>query len=135
MVTGIEAAGVALGLFPLVIEGIKFYVSFAKQLKQMKHHKHTLQKFRRDLIMEKTKFNNTWYTLVGRAGEHIELNTKPSSKTIESVLSCLPKYAVRSFVDGCQELNTILEKLIEKFIKYEQSVGLDYILAGLCTKY
>ena len=132
MVTGIEAAGLALGLFPLVIEGIKFYISSAEKFKEMKHHKRTLDKFRRELVMEKSKFDNIWYTLVSRAGVRMEPNMEFPPETVEEVLSCLPQYAVGSFINGCQELNTILEKLAEKFQKYEQNkVGIDCILAGL----
>ena len=132
MVTGIEAAGLALGLFPLVIEGIKFYISSAEKFKEMKHHKRTLDKFRREVVMEKSKFDNTWYTLVSRAGVCIEPNMEFPPETVKEVLSCLPQYAVESFIDGCQELSTILGKLREIFQKYEQNkVGIDCILAGL----
>ena len=120
MVTGIEAAGLALGLFPLVIEGVKFYVSFTKRFTEMIDHKHTLDTFRRELVMEKSLFGNTWYTLMIRAGVHIDPSTKSPTKTTERVLSCLPAYAVGSFVDSCQELNTILRDLEDKFQKYEQ---------------
>ena len=127
MVTGIEAAGLALGIFPLVIEGIKFYINFAKKAKQLKHHKHTLDKFRREIVMEKSKFDNTWCTLASRAGVYIEPNMKPPLTTTERVLSCLPEHAVESFIGGCQELNTIMGQLREKFRKYEQnSVGMGY---------
>ena len=68
MATGFEVIGVALGLFPLVIEGVKFYISSAGKFKEMKHHKRTLDKFRRELVMEKSIFDNIWGTLVGRAG-------------------------------------------------------------------
>ena len=132
MATGFEVIGVALGLFPLVIEGVKFYISSAGKFKEMKHHKRTLDKFRRELVMEKSIFDNIWGTLVGRAGVPIEPDTKISPEIIGRVLSCLPPYTVESFVNGCQELNTILEELQEKFQKYEQDrVTIDYILARL----
>ena len=132
MVTGIEAAGLALGLFPLVVEGVKFYISSAKKFKELKNHKRTLDKFRRELKMEKSKFDNIWYTLVSRAGVRIEPNMEFPPETVEEVLSCLPQYAVGSFVNGCQELKKILRKLAKKFRKYKQNkVGIDCILAGL----
>ena len=120
MVTGIEAAGVALGLFPLVIEGIKFYISSAEKFKEMKHYKRTLDKFRRELVMEKSKFDNILCALVSRAGVLIEPNMEFSPEIMEEVISCLPLYAVKSFVNGCQDLNSILRELTEKFREYEQ---------------
>lgn len=118
MVTGIEAAGLVFGLFPLVIEGIGFYISSAEKVKEMMRHKHTLDKFRRDLETEKCLFDNIYHILESRAG---------GSNT--GVLPYLPP----CFDDGCQELNTILRTLMENFQKYEQDVvGIDYILARLC---
>lgn len=133
MVTGIEAAGLALGLFPVVIEAIKLYMSSAEKFREMKHHKHTLAKFRRELVMEKTKLDNIWYTLVSKAGVLIEPNMEFSPEIMKEVLSWLPPYAVESVVNSFQELNTILGELTEKFRKYEQDqVGLGYILLKLC---
>lgn len=124
MVTGIEAAGLVLGLFPIVIQGIQFYISSAEEFKEMWHHKRTLDKFRRELEMEESIFDNIWSRLMSRAGA-------PRSDT-EGILSCLPPNAGKSFAYGCQELYTILSGVAEKFEKYKQDkVGLDYILALL----
>lgn len=120
MVTGIEAAGLALGLFPLVIEGIKFYISSAEKFKEIKHHKRTLEKFKRELEMEKSKFHNIWYTLVSKAGVLTRPNMEFSSEIMEEVLPCLPRYAVESLVNGFQEWHTILDELMEKFKEYNQ---------------
>lgn len=119
MVTGIEAAGLVLGLFPLVIEGIEFYINSTETVKEIMRHKRTLNEFMRELEIEKCIFDNTYYTLEGRAG----------GSNTEGVLPYLPP----CFDDGCQELNTILRNLMENFQKYEQDiVGIDYILARLC---
>ena len=129
MVTGIEAAGLALGLFPIVIEAIKLCISSAEEFEETRHHKRTLNKFRRELLMEQTIFANTWYKLVGRAGVNIEDDTEFRPEIVEKVLSWLPSYAVESFVNGFQELSTILGELTEKFKKYEKDkVCIDYIL-------
>lgn len=132
MVTGIEAAGLALGLFPLVIEGIDFYIIFAQKFKETRHYKHTLNKFRIDVKMEISKFNNMWYTLMCRARVPIKPNMEFSPEIMGGVLSCLPPWAIESFVNGYQELHTILKELKEKFYKYEQDkVNIDYIQARL----
>ena len=134
MVTGVETAGIALGLFPLVIEGIRFYISSAEKFREMKHHKRTLDKFRRELVMEKSKLDNTLYELVSRAGVPIAPHIELSPNIMEAALSRQPYYIVTSFVSSCQELITILSELSEKFQKYEQDrVSMNYILATLAT--
>jgi len=122
MATGIEAAGLALGLFPIVLEGLKFYIASADAVREMKRHKRTLDQFRRDISMEKCKFENTWYTLVGRAGMDLDmLGEQPWEAHVEAALiSSLPAGSAGSFVDGCQDLNAILEELAERFVKYEK---------------
>ena len=135
MITGIESAGLALGLFPLVIEGVKFYISSADTCREIMRHKRTLHDFRRELVVEKTISDNRWYILMSRAGVHFDLNIEPSPDIVERVLSCLPTPTAWAFVDRCQELNKILSSLAEKFQKYEQDTeGMDYILARLCLE-
>lgn len=124
MITGIEAAGIALGLFPIVLEALKFYTTSADTVKEMKRHKRTLDQFRRDINMEKCKFENTWYALVVRAGLDLNMVGKqPWEAHLEATLiSSLPAGAASSFVDGCQDLNAILEELAQKFVKYEKDM-------------
>ena len=38
MVTGVETAGLVLGAFPIVIEGLKFYTSGVRTIKDIKEH-------------------------------------------------------------------------------------------------
>ena len=136
MVTGIEVAGVAFGLFPIVIEGIECYISSAEKVKEMLHHRRTLDEFRRELEMEKSIFDNIRCTLEDRAGVLIEPNMEFPQKIMEEVLSCLPQSAVASFVNGCQELNTILRELTERFQKFEQDmVGVITFWQGCITNY
>ena len=132
MATGFEAAGLALGLFPLVIEGIEIYISSAAKIIEIMHHRRTLDEFRRELGIEKGIFDNIWYTLATRADVNIVPNVELSSETMKEVLSFLNPDAVKHFVDACQELGTILGELAKKFQKYEQNlVGLEYNLARL----
>lgn len=130
--SGIEAIALALGLFPLVLDGVTNYASVAGKVKQMRNHKNTLNELKRELEMEGAIFENTWNTLRIRSGVKVELNMDPSKETLEAVLSCLPPRAVNSFLNGCQELSEILKKLNTNFEKYEQNVvGIDYVLTWL----
>lgn len=132
MVTGIEVVGLALGLFPLVIQGIETYISSAAKVEEMVHHRQTLGEFRRELEMEKTKFDNLWYMLGDRAGVPVEPNEELTSATIEDVLSCLHPSSIKCFIDASQELDSILRELTKKFKKYQENiVGMDYFLVWL----
>ena len=124
--------GLALGLFPLVMQGIETYISSAAKVEEMIHHRQTLGEFRRELEMEKTIFNNLWYMLGDRAGVPVEPNEELTSATIEDVLSCLHPSSKKCFTDDSQELDSILRELTKKFKKYQENVvGMDYFLVWL----
>lgn len=59
MVTGIETAGLALAVFPIVVGGLKFYADGARTIKDMWRYEGTLKSISRELGMEKCKFENT----------------------------------------------------------------------------
>jgi len=123
MVTGIECAGLLLGVFPLVLEGIKFYLEAAKRVKQMKRHGATLTHFLREVEMEQSKFDNIWYSLVAISGINPKIVAEPMPwhpSVEEKLLACLPSHSVPSFVRACQEMNEILEKLAHRFQKYNE---------------
>ena len=126
MVTGIEAAGLALGLFPIVLEGITFYISAAGKVIELIRHKRTLDQFMTDLEVEKAIYDNIWRTLGSRVDMEIEPSVETPRETINKVLSCLNLDTQKSFVNSCKELDGILIKLRNKFQKYEQNIdGMD----------
>ena len=120
--TGIEVAGLVLGLFPIVIEGLSFYCCSASTFKEMKRHKRTLAAFTREIDLEKCNFDNTMYALASLARVDVKLlGGPPWDAAVEAALvSCLPPHSIASFVNGCQALSNILEVLAQKFQKYEQ---------------
>lgn len=126
MVTGIEAAGLALGLFPIVLEGITFYISSAGKVIELIRHKRTLDRFMTTLEVEKVIYDNIWRELGSRVDMEIEPNMVTPPETINKVLSCLNPDTRKSFVNSCKELDEILIKLKNKFEKYEENVvGMD----------
>jgi hypothetical protein len=56
MVTGIEAAGLALAIFPLVVKG---YLEGASMFEDARKHRRVLKRLVRRLDMENVKFENT----------------------------------------------------------------------------
>lgn len=138
MITGVEAAGLAFGLYPIVIDGIDFFISVIQEFNRARHYKRTLGKFKREIGVEKTKFENTWYLLVDRAntvsaGVLNVHSMEPSQQNLEMVLPYLPKRVEVSTIDVFVELHDILSDLKEELKKYTQDgVSIDYILARLC---
>lgn len=136
MATGFEAAGLVLGLFPILIEGVTMYMSSIEKAKGMIRHRRTLKRFKRDLEMEKSVFDNIWIILLDRAGISGEPDIDPSPEITEAVLSCLPACTVKSFLNGCQELITMLNEMNEKLQNYEQEVvGMTTCNQGFITNY
>ncbi|RPB29196.1 hypothetical protein L211DRAFT_817538 [Terfezia boudieri ATCC MYA-4762] len=123
MVTGIECAGLLLGLFPLVLEGLKFYLVAADRVKHMRRHEATLIRFLREIEMEKCKFDNIWFSLVSISGINPEIVAEPMPwhpSVEDKLLACLPSHSVPSFVGACQDMNEILKKLAHRFQKYNE---------------
>ena len=115
-----EAAGLALGLLPLLIQGVTIYMSSTEKVIEMIRHKRTLNMFRRELEMEESIFKNILYKISYTAGVTVEANVGFSPEILKEVLSCLHPDAVKSFGDCCQELNTILEELMQKIERYDE---------------
>lgn len=131
MATGVEVVGLTLALFPLVIEGVGFYMSSAENVKEMIRHKRTLGEFLRDIGIEKSVFDNIWCILMTRTGVHIEPNMEITPEILKEVLSCLPQTSINSFLDSCQQLCIMLGDLEARFQKYKQDiVGVVTLLRG-----
>lgn len=80
MVTGIETAGLVLGAFPLVIEGLKMYVQGVSTMRDMKRYEFILGQFKRDIEMESTHFEDTCYQLL----QHMVL---PEDTTLDNLIA------------------------------------------------
>jgi hypothetical protein len=52
MITGIEAAGLALAIFPIVVQSVDFYLTSARKIKDMKDQERTLGRLVMDLKVE-----------------------------------------------------------------------------------
>lgn len=59
MATGIEIAGLALAVFPIVIEGLEFYLKAFSITKRYWRYASVLKSLLRELGMEKIKFENS----------------------------------------------------------------------------
>ncbi|RPB16179.1 hypothetical protein P167DRAFT_570890 [Morchella conica CCBAS932] len=125
MVTGIETAGLALAIFPLVIEGLKSYSNGARTIKDMWRSQVTLKSLIRELRMEKCKFENTLTSLLeGVASDQpnlLFLMNDPECKFWctkdfqETLKSRLRPDMVEVYIEAMEELYSALESLTNKF--------------------
>ncbi|KAF8247101.1 hypothetical protein K440DRAFT_644130 [Wilcoxina mikolae CBS 423.85] len=56
MPTGFEVAGLALAIFPILVQGLGFYVDGAQKIKDLRDHKHILNRLVVDLTVERVCF-------------------------------------------------------------------------------
>ena len=119
MVTGVETAGLVLGAFPIVIEGLEYYISCARKVKEISHHKDVLRQFMRDIKTEMTIFEDTWYQLTGYDPFQVQ-----AGKLLDSWAPKFPTHlrsnSIESIEIVCQGMKDVLEGLQQKFQKYEQ---------------
>ena len=59
MPTGFESVGLALAIFPVLVEGLKFYAEEKGVIKDLFHYQHVLKRIVRDLAREQTSFRNS----------------------------------------------------------------------------
>lgn len=57
--TGFEVVGLVLAIFPLVIEGLKFYAEEKGLVKDFLRYRHVLKRLIQDLSREQTSFHNS----------------------------------------------------------------------------
>jgi len=119
MVTGIETAGLVLGAFPIVIEGLKYYISCARKVKEISRHKSVLRQFLRDIKTEMTIFEDTWYQLTGCDPFRVKAGKLPDSWAPKLPAHLRPN-SIDSIEIVCEGMRGVLEELQQKFQKYEQ---------------
>lgn len=65
MVTGIEIAGIALAVFPIVLNGLSSLCCTARKIKNLRHYRRSLGRVERQLDMERGNFVNTCTNILG----------------------------------------------------------------------
>jgi len=138
MVTGIECAGLVLGIFPLVIEALRFYCDGLQKLRNSRKYISILSKCLFDLVIEETKFNNTWHRIVGLIDPYdwkriypqinIEsLSQRPQALSGSGVelttiltlaLTNFDGAAVRNFEKAVEEIGDLLKVMAKDFLEF-----------------
>ncbi|KAA8901720.1 hypothetical protein FN846DRAFT_908903 [Sphaerosporella brunnea] len=110
MVTGIEAAGLALAIFPVIVQGVSFYVDGTRKIRDVMDHRRKAKKLLRRLEMEKVKFENTCEFFLDITTEEMAslVDGVDWEKTIHERL---PDKEARVFLDAESELAEHLKEL------------------------
>lgn len=125
MVTGIECAGLVLGVFPLLIEGIKAYNRGIRSIKRAREYKSILRQYCIELTSEHAQFKNTWYRIVQLIRYDVllpiapnldlaKLATHPENavRGLNIDLRAILSLSMRSFSeDGVNEIERIITEL------------------------
>ena len=138
MVTGIECAGLVLGIFPLVIGVLQFYCDGLQKLRNSRQYISILSRCQADLMVEETNFNNTWHLIVDLIDPYTWKRRYPQIN-IESLLQCpqalassrvglrtmlnlaLPTFddaVVRNFEKAVEEIGDSLKVIAKDFLKF-----------------
>ncbi|KAK2767585.1 hypothetical protein FQN54_003743 [Arachnomyces sp. PD_36] len=130
MPTGFEAVGLALAIFPVLVEGLKFYAEEKGVIKDLFHYQHVLKRIVRDLAREQTSFRNSCQRFLediavkSGLGEHevseMMLDPKDPRWKEESWFQedALSQESVQRYLETVEDMTEELKKI-------QQWVGID----------
>jgi len=131
MASGMEIAGLALAIFPLVIEGLEFYASSARKIKELWRYKLSLNRLISDLDTEKCKFENTCTSLLEDIVSDTDLTLLMDdpggalweADRIQEKLKCrLRPATVQCYMGRIKELRSSLETLGAELKLYQDDM-------------
>ncbi|CAG8365028.1 unnamed protein product [Penicillium salamii] len=129
MVTGIEAAGLALAIFPILIEGLKFYADEKGVVKDFFHYQKLLERIGRDLSREKVIFHNS----CRRFMEDVASQCGIATQDVDEIMNDLnhPRWGDGSFElpsvinqSSVQEYLNAIEDMNEELSKIRELIGI-----------
>lgn len=128
--SGVEAAGIALAVFPLCIELVKLYRNGAETLDYMRrrHHQKALRNFHRELGIEYSKFLNSLYEIFGDEITEeacIRVFRNPAGNEAQERLEARLDYSphvAKSFTEAIEYLREELEDL-KSIFPWDQGIG------------
>jgi hypothetical protein len=134
MMTGVDAAGLALGIFPLIVEGLKAYGHGVSTINDCRRYEGVLGRLIRDLNGLQTVFNNTCIFFLQDmiAPEEVTaLLADPGGplwrapdfeKSLEERMSA---ETMKAIMETVQDIGNILQELGKKFrLQKDQEVSI-----------
>jgi hypothetical protein len=84
MPTGFEAVGLALAIFPILIEAIKFYTNDKDVVSDIRNYQRLLIRISRDLDREQTIFHNSCQRFLEDIAAHCGVGEEEASGMIDN---------------------------------------------------
>jgi hypothetical protein len=119
MVTGIEVAGLALAIFPIVLKGLRFYLEDTQEIKEARAYTGKLKRLHRKLKMENMKFENTCELLLEGMVSAEEMKRMVSGSGWEDpgfqevLKQRLRPQDIQTIVDVMGDLKAYLQELVD----------------------
>jgi hypothetical protein len=117
MVTGIEAAGLALAVFPLLLEGLNVYMDGVQRVRDLRNWKRILHRLIRELKVECYCFEDICGKLLEGTGDAKELmkgNAWDDHQVQRKLRERMGPDVAKTFTELVKELLELLENLKEE---------------------
>lgn len=112
-----EAAGLALGVFPVCITLIQSYQQGRSIFRDMRDYRRVLKEFRRELQVEHCKFEQSLYSVFGEtmtSDECAEVFKNPEQAEQKLNATLRSPSLVQSFIDSVVAMRNEVESIKEK---------------------
>ncbi|RDW81479.1 uncharacterized protein DSM5745_05036 [Aspergillus mulundensis] len=130
MATGFEVAGLALALFPILVEALKFYAEEKGVAKDFLHYQHVLKRIVRDLGREQVTFRNSCQRFLEDLTLRSDLTTDEVDRMMRDPQH--PRWTEGSWLrsdildlESVQRFLETVEDMREDLAKISESVGVD----------
>lgn len=140
MVTGVEAAGLALAVFPILIQGLKAYLDGVQSLRSVKNWKRVLNELIRELDVECLCFENVCGKLLegmispGDAKDPMNGDTWDDPELQSKLQERLGPQPTERFTELVKELLQLLENLKTELGIQDKVCDLKPLATELCTQ-
>ncbi|OKP12095.1 hypothetical protein PENSUB_2453 [Penicillium subrubescens] len=122
MPTGFEAVGLALAIFPILIEAIKFYTNEKDGVSDTRNYQRLLIRISRDLDREQTIFHNSCQRFMEDIAAHCGvgeeepaiLDKRARRRQWKKIILVLKKDLITEQLTKAEKLNTFLARLTEQ---------------------
>lgn len=143
MSTGFEAVGLALAIFPVLVEGLKFYAEEKGVIKGIIRYQHVLKRMIRDIGREQTSFHNSCQLFLQhvatRAGyteiEISDMMQDPKWTEMQWSQDVISDDSVQRYLETVEDMNEELSKIQEWMgIRSDGSVGTTSSFGGVTER-
>jgi hypothetical protein len=125
MPTGFEAVGLALAIFPILIEAIKFYTNEKDVMSDIRNYQRLLNRISRDLDREQTIFHNSCQRFMEDIAAHFGVGEEEVSGMIHNpkdprwtkgflvTEEIFPRASVQQYLHAVEDMNEELSRVKE----------------------